>query len=70
MTSNLSKQEKLAKQEALANKIMMIPIVLLLAIVPLIIRVLVVYPTDAVADVLNTNMVIDSFSNYKATAII
>lgn len=70
MTSNLSKQEKLAKQEALANKIMMIPIVLLLAIVPLITRVLVVYPTEAVADVLNTNRVIDSFSNYKATAII
>lgn len=46
MASNLTKQEKIEKQDQLVNKMLWIPLVLLLGFVPLIMRMLVVNPTD------------------------
>ena len=71
MASNLTKQEKVEKQDQLVNKILWIPLVLLLGFVPLIMRMLVINPTDeSVIDVLNTTEIIDIYSNFKATAIV
>ena len=71
MASNLTKQEKIEKQDQLVNKILWIPLVLLLGFVPLIMRMLVINPTDeSVVDVLNTTEIIDIYSNFKATAIV
>ncbi len=66
----INKQEKLEKQNKLVNKLMFIPIVLLLAIVPLIMRVQQIILEPALADAMNTDIITDIFSNYKATAII
>ena len=71
MTSNLTKQEKIEKQDQRINKILWIPLVLLLGFVPLIMRMLVINPTDeSVIDALNTTEIIDIYSNFKATAIV
>ena len=71
MASNLTKQEKIEKQDQLVNKMLWIPLVLLLGFVPLIMRMLVINPTDeAVVDALNTTEIIDIYSNFKATAIV
>lgn len=71
MASNLTKQEEIEKQDQLVSKILWIPLVLLLGFVPLIMRMLVVNPTDeSVIDALNTTQIIDIYSNFKATAIV
>lgn len=71
MASNLTKQEKIEKQDQLVNKMLWIPLVLLLGFVPLIMRMLVINPTDeTVVDALNTTEIIDIYSNFKATAIV
>ena len=71
MASNLTKQEKIEKQDQLVSKMLWIPLVLLLGFVPLIMRMLVINPTDeAVVDALNTTEIIDIYSNFKATAIV
>ena len=71
MGTNLTKQEKIEKQERLVSRILWIPLILLLGFVPLIMRMLVINPTDeAVIDILNTTQIIDIYSNFKATAIV
>ena len=65
-----SKEIKKAKQDKMVSKILFIPIVALLAIVPLIVRVSPVLLGEAEANAMNTNLIVDFFSQGKAVGII
>ena len=70
ITASIKKKEKQEKQEQLINKVMWIPLIILIAIVPLIVKMVLIYPQDAVMDVLNSTRTGDAYSNYKSSAII
>lgn len=68
--ASLTKEEKREKREKLFNNIMWVPLCILLGIVPLIVKMVLFYPTGRVLDILNTSLLGDVYSSYKATAII
>ena len=64
------KQKKLEKRQEIINNILLWPIALTLMIVPLIVRMKITVPSEAVQNVFRTPQIVDFFGQGKATMLI
>ena len=65
-----TRQLKIEKEKRVVSTILFLPILALLAIAPLIVRLKIIFPSEAVAKVLKMSQVTDVFSQNKAMYII
>ncbi|WP_069999294.1 O-antigen ligase family protein [Cellulosilyticum sp. I15G10I2] len=68
--SKESKQRRQEKSEERINNILLIPIALMLTLVPLIVRMKIIVPSEAVQSVFRKSQIVDFFAQEKAMMII